>query len=162
MQLIRWPESGFSLIELITVIAILGVLAAMVGPRFAARDVFDERVFHDDVQQAIRFAQARAVGSGCMTRIVFSTSGFTLEQDDCNSSNGFNSQAVINPDGLSASYTQMQAPSAGVAYSYSVNPLVFDAQGRARNSSLAVLASAAQISIGSRIIRVEGSTGYVH
>jgi MSHA pilin protein MshC len=155
-------KSGFTLIELITVITILGVLAAVVGPRFASTDVYDERVFYDDVLQAIRFAQARAVGSGCMTRVAFAATGFTVQQDDCNSSNGFTASAVINPDGLSSGYTQLDAPPTGITYSYSINPLVFDAEGRARNPSLVVLSSAAQIAVGSRIIRVEGATGYVH
>ena len=51
---------GFTLIELITVITILGVLAVVVGPRFASTGVYDERTFYDDVLQAIRFAQTRA------------------------------------------------------------------------------------------------------
>ncbi|MEZ5507507.1 MAG: type II secretion system protein [Gammaproteobacteria bacterium] len=38
-------DSGFTLIELITVIAILGVLAVVVGPRFASTDVFEARTF---------------------------------------------------------------------------------------------------------------------
>lgn len=154
--------TGFTLIELITVIAIIGVLAAVVGPRFASTSTYDERVFHDDVLQALRFAQARAVGSGCMTRVAFSATGFTVERDDCNSSNGFTASAVINPDGLSSGYTQLDAPPAGVTYSYSVNPLVFDPEGRARNGSLSILSSAAQVTVGSRTIRVEGATGYVH
>lgn len=155
-------QPGFTLIELITVIAIIGVLAAVVGPRFASTSTYDERVFHDDVLQALRFAQARAVGSGCMTRVAFSATGFTVERDDCNSSNGFTASAVINPDGLSSGYTQLDAPPAGVTYSYSVNPLVFDPEGRARNGSLSILSSAAQVTVGSRTIRVEGATGYVH
>src|SRR3990167_3426249 len=162
MSSIIHRASAFTLIELITVIAIIGVLAAVVGPRFASTDTYDERIFHDDLSQALRFAQARAVGSGCMTRVAFSPAGFTVERDDCNGSNGFTASAVINPDGLSSGYTQLDAPPAGVTYSYTVNPLVFDPEGRARNCSLAVLSSAAQVIVGSRTIRVEGATGYVH
>lgn len=154
--------SGFTLIELITVIAIIGVLAAVVGPRFASTGEYDARVFQDDVLQALRFAQAKAVGTGCMTRVTFAASGYTVERDDCNSGNGFNANPVINPDDNSSGYTQRDAPPAGMAWSYSVNPLIFDAQGRARNSSLNVLSSAATITAGSLSIRVEGATGYVH
>lgn len=158
----RFQATGFTLIELITVIVILGVLAVVAGPRFASRDDYDARVFYDDVAQALRFAQARAVGSGCMTRVSFSSAGFTLERDDCNSSNGFNPNPLYDPNDFSSGYTQQSAPPAGLTYLYSVNPLVFDAEGRARNGSLVVLSSAAAITVGARTLQVEGVTGYVH
>ena len=156
-------DDGFTLIELIVVITLIGVLAAVVGPRFASTDVYEQRTFYDDVLQAIRFAEAKANGSGCLTQIAFNSGGFAVQIDsDCDSSNGMSATAVTNPDGFSSGYTQRQAPPSGIAYSYTVNPLVFDARGRALNSSLSVLATPAQITIGSRTITVEGSTGYVH
>jgi MSHA pilin protein MshC len=154
---------GFTLIELITVITIIGVLAVVVGPRFSSSDVFEQRTFYDDVSQAIRFTQSKALGTGCTAQIAFSASGFTVTVDtDCNSGNGFSGSAVINPDGFSASYTELQSAPTGMTYSSTVNPLLFDAQGRAMNSSLAVLSSAAVVTVGGRTLLVEGATGYVH
>ena len=154
---------GFTLIELITVITILGVLAVVVGPRFASTGVYDERTFYDDVLQAIRFAQTRATASGCLTQVSFSSAGFNVQIDsDCNSGNGMSAIDVINPDGYGTGYTQREPAPSGMTYSAAVNPLLFDGRGDALNSSLAVLSTPAQIQIGSRIIRVEGATGYVH
>ncbi len=154
--------NGFTLIELITVIVIIGVLAVVVGPRFASTGVYEERTFYDDVIQAIRYAQAKATGSGCWTQITFSSSGFNVSVDsDCNSANGVNAVDVVNPDGFATGYSQRQTPPSGMAYSYSVNPLVFDALGRARNSGLAILSSTATITVGGNTIQVEGATGYV-
>lgn len=43
LQLIAM-QRGFTMVELIMVIVILGILAAVVGPRFFDRQVFDERL----------------------------------------------------------------------------------------------------------------------
>lgn len=159
----EWRRGGFTLIELITVITIIGVLAVVAGPRFASTDVYESRTFFDDVLQALRFAQAKANGSGCLTQVDFSSTGFTVQVDsDCNSGNGFTATDVINPDGYDLGYSEQSALPAGVAFSATVDPLLFDSQGRALNSSFSVLSSAAQIQIGTSTILVEGSTGYVH
>jgi len=162
MMRIGSSDSGFTLIELITVIAILGVLAVVVGPRFASTGVFEARTFYDDVLQAIRYAQAKASGTGCLTQIDFTASGFRVQVDsDCNSANGLSLADITSPDGFDAGYTELSTLPAGVTYSATVDPLVFDPEGRARNSSLAVLSSTAQVTVGSEAIRIDGATGYV-
>ncbi|MAR91893.1 MAG: prepilin-type N-terminal cleavage/methylation domain-containing protein [Pseudomonadota bacterium] len=155
-------HSGFTLIELITVITIIGVLAVVVGPRFSSSTVFEERTFFDDLAQAVRYTQAKAMGTGCLAQIAFTTNGFTVTVDsDCNSS-AFSGVAVTNPDGFATGYTERQALPAGSSVSASVNPLLFDPQGRALNSSLNIVPGNAQITVGSRTLRVAGATGYVY
>ena len=157
------PTGGFSLVELITVIVILGVLAAVVGPRFASTDVYEARTFYDDVLQAIRFAQVKANGSGCLTQISFTATGYSVQADsDCNSGNGMSPTAITSPADLTLGYSEQAPLPNGISYSASVNPLLFDGQGHARNSSLAILAAPAQVSIGGNTILIEGATGYVH
>ncbi|MBA54105.1 MAG: hypothetical protein CMK89_06570 [Pseudomonadales bacterium] len=159
----RKGKSGFTLIELITVITIIGVLAVVVGPRFASSDVYEQRTFYDDVLKAVRYAQAKASGSGCITQVDFTATGFSISVDaDCNSGSGFSAADLVNPSTFESVYTQAAALPSGVTYSSSVDPLLFDAKGRAMDSALNIIGSAAQINIGARTINVEGATGYVH
>ena len=146
--------SGFTLIELITVIVILGALTVVVGPRFVSTGAFDERTFYDDVIQAIRYAQAKANGSGCLTQVDFSSSGFTVSVDnDCNSANGITALDIISPDGFTTGYVERVSAPAGMTFTSTVDPLIFDSLGRAQSSATVV--------VGANTIIVDGATGYV-
>ncbi len=56
--------SGFTLIELVVVILLLGILATYVAPRLNL-DGFRQTGFVQQTTAAIRFAQKQAIGSGC-------------------------------------------------------------------------------------------------
>lgn len=54
-------SSGFTLVELVTVIGIAGLLAIAVAPRLFDRVGFEARGFHDQALSVIRYAQKVAV-----------------------------------------------------------------------------------------------------
>ncbi len=57
----RHSEHGFTLVELVVIIVILGVIAVVAGSRFMARDGFDSRGSYDEATAIVRFAQKTAV-----------------------------------------------------------------------------------------------------
>ncbi|WP_417791787.1 prepilin-type N-terminal cleavage/methylation domain-containing protein [Stutzerimonas xanthomarina] len=62
-------QRGFTIVELILVIVIIGILAAVVGPRFFDNRDFDERFYFEEVLSAVRYAQKLAVASGCYIQV---------------------------------------------------------------------------------------------
>lgn len=62
-------QHGFTLVELILVLVVIGVLAAVVGPRFFDRAVFDERAAAEELRSGLRYAQKLAIASVCKVRL---------------------------------------------------------------------------------------------
>lgn len=53
--------AGFTLVELVSVIAIAAILAAVALPRFVRTDTFASRGFHDEAIGVVRYAQKTAI-----------------------------------------------------------------------------------------------------
>lgn len=56
-------ESGFTLVELVVVIILVGILALVAGPRFVGRDAFDARGYADGFLGALQYARQQAVAT---------------------------------------------------------------------------------------------------
>ncbi len=141
---------GFTLIELILVIVIAGILAAVVGPRFFDRQVFDQRLYYEESLGAVRYAQKLALASGCLIQVSLDSGGYHLRRAaNCNA--GAFSAEVQGPDGQQP-FANSQVPG-GLNIVTSGFPLVFDSRGRP--------SSAATASFGSFTLRVAAETGLV-
>src|SRR5450759_481254 len=72
-------QRGFSLVELIMVMVIIGILAAVAAPRFFNANVFQSRGFADQVQASLRYAQKEAIAQHRNVCVAMTASDITLK-----------------------------------------------------------------------------------
>ena len=71
--------SGFTIVELVTVILIAGIVLAMIVPRFSSTTVFDRETTGDRMLSIARIAQGSAFGrSGVTINLSYSSTGYVF------------------------------------------------------------------------------------
>ena len=146
---------GHTLVELVTVIVILGILSAFAVPRFFDAQVFEERGFYEEVAAALRYGQKIAVGSGCPVRVTITASSYDLKQqaasgNRCDPSDSSWAVAVMMPTGQAAAGS---AP-AGIALG-PVTTFQLDGLGQTN------LGSNLTVTVGALSLTVQAESGYV-
>ena len=143
-------QLGFTVIELVTVIVILGVLSVVAMPIWFNRTDFEQRGFFDELIQATRYAQKLAVTSNCDARINITAGSFSLEQPATNCDTS--AWSPVSLPGTTPPYT---APT-GVTVTAGTGTITFHASGQATMS----MANPITVN-GTLSMRVHTATGYV-
>jgi MSHA pilin protein MshC len=73
-------SGGFTLVELVAVLVILGIVAAYAGPRLFANAAFTERGYADEIAASLRYARRIAIASDCNVRFTVNTAGYSAAQ----------------------------------------------------------------------------------
>ncbi|MDH5354321.1 MAG: prepilin-type N-terminal cleavage/methylation domain-containing protein [Gammaproteobacteria bacterium] len=116
---------GFTLIELVVVVMLLGILSVFAMGKLFNQNQFAAKGFFDDTVNAVRFAQKLAVSSGCAVQVQITTTGYQLFQGTTCISGVF-TRAVANPANRANPYSNNNMPTG-----YGLTPAVieFDARG---------------------------------
>ena len=145
--------SGFTVVELVVTIGIVGLLAAIAVPRFMGASGFQSRGFYDSAKSVVRFAQKTAIAwrkevfvcvtatrvsagtaAGCATPIINPVTGAALDTGDA-------------PGGVTLT----------------VAAFSFDSAGRPNpNAAVTITLTSTIPDDPVRQIVVERETGYVH
>jgi MSHA pilin protein MshC len=150
----RPDRRGFTQVELIVVIGIAGLLAAVAIPRFVDTQAFRERGFYDEALSAARYAQKLAVATGCQVQLTVASGAYTLNRQATTCTTGGFGGAVVNPANGTAPFSGT-APT-GVTFTMTGgNPVIFDALGRTTDGNTRT------VTVGSRAFEIIGATGYV-
>lgn len=147
-------ERGFTLVEAVVLISILGILGAVAAPRFLSLRELEGARAHRQALADLRHAQRQAAGSGCPVQVDFDASGYRLQQRSACRTGAFDLE-LVDPVVQRSPYA-VTLPE-GVSLTSSVDPIVLDALGRiTRGDGTTVSVS---IQIGGLALEGVGETG---
>ena len=123
--------AGFTLVEAVVLIAILGILGGVAAPRFLSLRQLEGARAHRQALADLRHSQRQAAGSGCPVQVDFDATGYRLRQRSGCRAGAFDLE-LVDPVTQRAPYAVVLPE--GVSISSTVDPIVFDALGRLTRS----------------------------
>ncbi len=138
-----FPQKGFTLVELIVVILLIGILSISIAPRFFAVSSYEDRKASDELRSALRHTQQLAMNRGGNIQLLLTATNLTVQQTD--------GTALRSPDGH---MPYVKTFPSNVTVSPVPSTITFDTLGRPN--------AGYTFTVGSKTIIVEQETGYAH
>ena len=151
--------TGFTLIELITILVVLSAVTIFVIPRFFQQSSYDTLAFQQELKTAIRFAHKLSIASGCEVQVAITANSYTLLYPDnadanpttCDPPSAFGANQIPHPV-QTGSYTG-NAPTGVTIVNF--GNFFFNTLGSPSNSGTIT------INPGGRQIVIQPLTGFV-
>jgi len=161
----RMGQRGFTLIELIMVIVMLGVLAVFAAPRIFNTGDFYARGFHDETLAYLRYAQKTAIAQRRTVCVAFGANSVTLSIASAPAT--FSCAVPATLQGPKGETPATLTAKSGVTYTSTPTTFNFDGLGQPisplgaamARQTIQVANAAIPINVS---ITVETATGYVH
>lgn len=153
------PARGFTLVELVTVLIILGILAVVALPRMDSGQLFREVGFRDQVAAVLRHAQKTAVSHRRLVCATVAGNQLALGIATAHPASACNS-ALAGPDGRQPAAS---SPSASIALTaLPAGPLYFQPSGTVTSDGAGTTPADYSLTVTNQTpISVLGATGHV-
>lgn len=150
-------SAGFTLVELVTIMVVLGILVAVAMPRLASSD---QRAitFRDEAASMLRYAQKTATSHRRLVCASLSANAITFQIAASNPASSC-SLALILPVGSNG--TVQSGDSAAVFTAPPAN-LYFQPDGRITEDGAGATLAGTTLNIAGLTITIVGATGYVN
>lgn len=160
----RRPEKrrtgGFTIVELVTIMVVIGVLSAVAIPKLTGNTGFAGAAFRSDIVGALRYAQKTAVGHRRLVCATLGKSSVTLKIAPDNPANPANSCSVILANSTGEPYASQDA--AIIAGGALLGDLYFQPAGTITTDGAGSTLASGVITVKEQPnITIAGATGYV-
>jgi len=166
-------HAGFTLVELVMTMVVIGILAFVAIPRFGNLRDYGETAFRDEIAAALQHGRRMAVAARRFTCVNTTASTIDLRRDTtapesvtsvgCTGSDGV--ALALPAPGKGCIAANQVCASAGVTLAtanLSGTSLIFDPLGRLVDTSKAVLAQTPTLTVSNQTaIAISPETGYV-
>lgn len=154
----RHRSRGFTMVELITIIMILGILAVVALPRMESADGFRDVEFRDRAIAALRYAHKTASSHRRLVCVTLTAESIQLRIDNSLPKNDACDVDLAIPG---SNVAIVQAGRNGFANAPVPAVLFFQPDGRVTSDAAGVVIANFDNTVGGANVLVRGATGYV-